>query len=134
MMFKTLIFPSLMGAILDEVIRPDMVRPLGAQPQARAVRQPEPAAFGLFLLGLSAPRAARSLDPLVIDDRARCRSQQLRDLPIAIAAISPSSVRHVAVSRLLVVCPRRNAASRGSTLSEHAAYSAARQSISSDRT
>ena len=47
-MFSIRYFLPLMGAILDEVIRPDMVRPLGAQPQARAVRQPEPAAFGLF--------------------------------------------------------------------------------------
>lgn len=115
------IFPSLMGAILDEVIRPDMVRPLGAQPQARAVRQPEPAAFGLFGGDFQPLAPPDPLDPLVIDDPARCRSQQLRDLPIAIAAILPSQFDDVGGQPLLVVWPRRNAALRGSMLSEHAA-------------
>ena len=46
--------PPVMGAVLDEVVGPDVVRMLGPQPDAGAVRQPEPAALGL-LLGTFSP-------------------------------------------------------------------------------
>ena len=82
-----------------------MVRPLGAQPQARAVRQPEPAAFGLFGGDFQPLAPPDPLDPLVIDDPARCRSQQLRDLPIAIAAILPGQFDDVGGQPLFVVGP-----------------------------
>src|ERR687897_861847 len=36
-----------MGAVLDEVVGPDVVRTLGPQPEARPVRQPEPAELAL---------------------------------------------------------------------------------------
>ena len=94
-----------------------MVRLASAQqPQAssRPPCQSRPV-FGLgFWRGLSALAPPDPLDPLVIDDPARCRSQQLRDLPIAIAAILPSQFDDVGGQPLLVVWPRRNAALRGS--------------------
>src|SRR5205085_11029356 len=42
------ILASVMGAVLDEVIGPDMIALLRAQPHARSVGQPEPAALGLL--------------------------------------------------------------------------------------
>ena len=43
--------PAVMGAVLDEVVGPDVVAVLGPQPDARSVRQPEPAALGLLRRG-----------------------------------------------------------------------------------
>ena len=58
------VFPAFMRAILDKVVGPDMVRPLGAKTDAGSVREPKPAALRLFGGNLSAPRAARSVRPV----------------------------------------------------------------------
>lgn len=42
------VFAAIMGAILDEVVRPDVIGILGPQPDTRPVRQPEPPALWLF--------------------------------------------------------------------------------------
>ena len=42
------ILPPFVRAILDEVIGPDMVGPLGAQSDAGPVRKPDAALLGLF--------------------------------------------------------------------------------------
>jgi hypothetical protein len=42
------VFLILMRAILDKVVGPDMVRPLGTKTDAGSVREPQPAALGLF--------------------------------------------------------------------------------------
>ena len=42
------VFPAFMRAILDKVVGPDMVRSLGAKTDAGSVREPKPAALGLF--------------------------------------------------------------------------------------
>ena len=65
------VLPPFVGAVLDEVIGPDMVRPLGAQSHARAVRQPEPATFRLPLWDLQPLAPPDPLDPLVVDHPAR---------------------------------------------------------------
>ena len=54
---------SIMGAVLDKVVGPDMIAVLWPQPNARSVRQPEPAALGLPYGELSAPRVARFARP-----------------------------------------------------------------------
>jgi hypothetical protein len=115
------ILSSLVGPILDEVIRPDRVGPLSAQTQARSIAQPEPASFGLSDGHLQPLAPPDPLDPLVVDDPACRRSQHLRDLPIAIAAILAGQFDDVGGQPLLVVLPLRNAALRGSVLPEHAA-------------
>src|SRR4051794_14856655 len=54
---------SIMGAVLDEVVGPDVIAMLGPQPNAGAVREPQPPALGL-LLGHFEPLAAPDpLDP-----------------------------------------------------------------------
>ena len=65
------VLPAVVGAILDEVVGPDVVGALGPQPEAGAVRQPEPAALGL-LLGELEPLAPPSTAPLSIA-RPACR-------------------------------------------------------------
>src|SRR5918997_6192434 len=53
------VLPSVMGTVLDKVVGPDVVRVLGPQPEARSVRQPEPATLGLL---------GRDLEPLAAPD------------------------------------------------------------------
>src|SRR5215472_2281323 len=69
----------IVGAILDEVIGPDMIAPLRPQPDARSVGQPEPAALGL-LMG--------DLQPLEGDDRRAARARHRADKGDAGAAAS----------------------------------------------
>jgi hypothetical protein len=80
------ILPSIVGAVLDEVVGPDVIAVLGPQPDARSVCQPEPAAFGLFMGDLQPLASPDPLDPLVVDDPARLL-QQPGDLAIAVAAV-----------------------------------------------
>ena len=74
---------------MDEVVGPDVVRPLGAQPDAGAVAQPQTAPLRLFLGHLQplaphlqplAPPQARGT--LVVDLPAGV-VQQGRDAPVA---------------------------------------------------
>ena len=64
------IFPSIVGAVLDKVVGPDVIAVLGTQPDARSVRQPEPAALGLFMGDLQPLASPDPLDPLVVDQPA----------------------------------------------------------------
>jgi hypothetical protein len=41
---------SIVGAVLDKVVGPDVITVLRPQPDARSVGPPEPASFGLFSL------------------------------------------------------------------------------------
>jgi hypothetical protein len=65
------VLPSLMGAVLDEVVGPDVVRVFGAQAEAGAVREPEPSPLGLLGRDLQ-PLAAPSTAALSIA-RPACR-------------------------------------------------------------
>jgi hypothetical protein len=80
------VFAAIVGAVLDEVIGPDVVGMLGPQTNARAVREPKTAAFGLLsghLQSLTPP------DPFypAVADRPAGLAQQGGNLAIAIAAI-----------------------------------------------
>jgi hypothetical protein len=99
-----------MGAVLDEVVGPDVVRVFGPQPQARSVRQPEPAALGLLAWHLEPLAPPDPLHPLVVDQPARGRAQQLRDLAVAVAAILPSKLDDVGGEPFLVVPAPRDPA------------------------
>jgi len=76
------------GAVLDEVVAPDVDRPLRPQPHAGAVGQPQPAALGLPGRHLEPLPAPDPLDPLVVHQPARV-PQQRSDLAVAVAAIPP---------------------------------------------
>lgn len=60
------VLPPVMGTILDEVVSPDVVWPLGPQPDAQPVRQPQSPAFGLLLRYLQPLPAPDPLDPLPV--------------------------------------------------------------------
>src|SRR5262249_6583800 len=79
------ILASVVGAVFDEVVGPDMIALLRAQPNTRSVGQPEPAALGLLRWDLQPLASPDTLDPLVVDYPARL-PQQFGDLAIAVAA------------------------------------------------
>ena len=58
--------PAVMRAVLDEVVGPDMVGVLRAQPDAGAIVEPEPATLGLLGWDLEALALPDALDPLLI--------------------------------------------------------------------
>src|SRR5918998_399959 len=97
------VLPSVMGAVLDEVVGPDMVGALGPQAEAGAVRQPEPPALGLLFGDLQPLAAPDPLHPLVVDHPAGCGSQQLGDLAVAIAAVLARELDDVGGEPFLVV-------------------------------
>ena len=68
------IFPSIVGAVLDKVVGPDVIGVFGPQPDAGSVRQPQPAAFGLFGGDLQPLPPPDPFDPLVVDDQPACSS------------------------------------------------------------
>jgi hypothetical protein len=113
-----------MGAVLDEVVGPDVVRTLGPQPEARPVRQPEPAALGLLLRHLQPLAAPDPLHPLVVDHPARGRAQQLGDLAVAVAAVPARQLDDVGGEPFLVLPAPRKLALRRAVLAERSAHAA----------
>jgi len=100
---------SIVGAVLDKVVGPDMIAVLRPQPNARSVGQPEPAALGLLVGNLQPLTLPDTLDPLVVDDPARL-AQELGDLAIAIAAVLPGKLDNIGGETLLVVTAARDLA------------------------
>src|SRR5258708_16372933 len=88
------VLATIVGAILDEVIGPDMIALLRPQPDARSVGQPEPSALGLLMGDLQPLALPNTLDPLVVDCPARL-SHQFGDLAIAVAAVLPSKLDNI---------------------------------------
>src|SRR5215471_4870760 len=66
---------SIVGAVLDKVVGPDVIAVLRPQPDARSVGQPQPASFGLFIGDLQPLASPDALDPLVVDYPARLAQQ-----------------------------------------------------------
>jgi len=79
--------PAILGAVLDEVVRPDMVRPLRSQTDARPIVEPETAPFRL-LHGNFQPR------------NGCCRQQERTDY------LGRASNRRTLPRRLLKVPPK----------------------------
>ena len=123
-----MLLPPFVRAILDEVIGPDMVGPLGAQTDTGSVRKPDATVLGLFGGDLQPLAPPDPLDPLVVNDPAGGRTQHLCDLPIAKAAVAAGQLNDVGGQPLLIVWPRRNAPLGGPMLSKHLADPALRQS------
>ena len=79
-------FRPLVSAVLDEVVRPDVVGVRGPQTEARAVRQPETAAPGLFS-GTFSPSRRQIRSTRLSFTKPAGATQQRRDLAVAIAAV-----------------------------------------------
>ena len=105
-----------------------MVGSLGAQSDAGPVRKPDAALLGLFDRDFEPLAPPDPLDPLVVDDPARSRTQHLCDLPIAKAAVPASQLDDVGGQPFLIVLPPRNPPLCGSMLPKHPADPALRQS------
>src|SRR5258708_12691465 len=95
-----------MGLRTDEVIAPDMVGVLWAQPHARPVVEPQPTSWLLFLWNLQPLTTPDPLHP-VLADMPACPSEQRRNPAIAIAAILASQRNDGLGKRIFVVslCP-----------------------------
>src|SRR6185436_13254862 len=103
------ILASIVGAVLDKVVGPDMIALLRAQPNARSVGQPQPAALGLLRWDLQPLTSPDTLDPLVVNYPARL-PQQFGDLAIAVAAVLPGKLDNIGRETLLVVTTARDLA------------------------
>src|SRR5512132_2324907 len=103
------ILASIVGAVLDKVVGPDMIAVLRPQPNARSVGQPEPAALGLLMGNLQPLTLPDTLDPLVVDYPTRL-AQELGDLAIAIAAVLPGKLDNIGCETLLVLTTARDLA------------------------
>jgi hypothetical protein len=103
------ILASIMGAVLDKVVGPDMIALLRSQPNARSVGQPEPAALGLLMGNLQPLTSPDPLDPLIVDCPA-CLAQQRGDLAIAVAAVLPGKLDNIGRETLLVITTARDLA------------------------
>jgi hypothetical protein len=111
------VLATIVGAILDEVIGPDMIALLRPQPDARSVGQPEPAALGLLMGDLQPLALPNTLDPLVVNCPARL-AQQFGDLAVAIAAVLPGKLDNIGGETLLVLTTARDLALRRAMLPE----------------
>src|SRR6516162_5544433 len=111
------VLASLVGAVLDKVVGPDMIALLRPQPNARSVGQPEPAALGLLMGNLEPLTLPDTLDPLVVDCPARL-AQQRGDLAIAVAAVLPGKLDNIGGETPLLVTTTRDLALRRAMLPE----------------
>ena len=107
--------PAVVGPVMDEVIGPDMARPLAPQLGAGAVVQSQTGPLqltGRHPQPLAPPQA---LDPLVVDLPA-CLAQKGRNPPGAAAAVLPCQFRHVRHEGACVLTAARDIALSGAVL------------------
>jgi len=102
------VLPSVMGAILHEVIAPDVVGSLGSQPDAGSLGKPQTPSLGLFGRHFQPLPSPDPLDPLVVDDPARGRTQEFCDLAVAVTAVLVGELDDIGGEALLIVSSLRN--------------------------
>ena len=108
---------SVVGAVLDEVVGPDVIAVLGPEPDTGAVVEPEATPLGLPGRNLQPLASPDPLDPLVVHEPARI-PQQGRDLAVAIATILARKLDDVGRELFLVVPAPRALALRRAVLAE----------------
>jgi hypothetical protein len=111
------VLPALMGAVLDEVVGPNMVRVFGAKTDAGSVGEPETASLRLFVRDFQPFATPDALDPFVVHQPAGS-AQQFGDLAIAVAAILASELDDVGRQPLLLGTALRDPALRRAMLTE----------------
>ena len=107
-----------MGAILDEVVGPDMVRTFRPQSDARAIIEPEPASLRLLLRNLQPLTSPDPFDTFDVHHPA-CAVQHHRDAAIPVAAILDSARNDVYDQGRLSIRSIRNLALLGTILNEN---------------
>jgi hypothetical protein len=105
------------GAVLDEVVGPDMIAVLGSEPDAGAVSQPEATTLRLPGGNLQPLASPDPLDPLDVEEPSG-PAQQLGDLAIAIAAILAGQLDDVGRQKLFVFAALRDLTLRRAMLAE----------------
>jgi hypothetical protein len=85
---------TIVGAVLYEVIGPDVVAMGGSEPDARPVVEPEPPSLGLLLRNLQPLLAPETFDPLMVDLPA-VPFQKGGDPTIPIATVSGSQAHYI---------------------------------------
>ncbi len=113
-------FPAVVRAILDEVVRPDMVGIFRPKPDTRTVVQPQPPALRLLVRHFQPLPSPDALDPLDVHDPASLM-QHRRDAAIAVAAILESKRRDVSGQRRLIIRGLGDFALCGTMLTENQA-------------
>ncbi len=109
-----------MRPVLDEVGGPQLVAMFRAQPDARAVREPQAPAFRLFVGNLQPLTPPDAFDPLVIHEPA-CISQQRGDLAIAVPTVLAGQFDDIGGQPILVLAAGRHLALRRAMLTERRA-------------
>ena len=112
------ILPSLMGAVLHEIVRPDMVGPLGTQAHARAVIEPKAAPLGLLGWNFQPFASPDAFDTLVVD-KPTSLPEQRGDPAVAIAAVFAGEFNDVGGQPFLIFSPSRRLALRRTVLAEY---------------
>jgi hypothetical protein len=114
-----------MGAVLDEVVGPDVIAVLGPEPDTGAVVEPEATPPGLPGRNLQPLASPDPLDPLVVDEPAG-PAQQLGDLAVAVAAIVSGQLDDVSDQPLFIITALRDLALRRAMLAERRTGAATR--------
>jgi hypothetical protein len=106
------ILPIPMGAIFNEVVRPDTVTPFCPKADAGFVVGPYTASFWLLLRNLQSLLPPDPFAPLVVHGPASRRSQQGCDLLVAVAAMLPGQLDDVGGQPFFVIMVPRPLALR----------------------
>ena len=109
-----------MGTVLDEVVGPDMVRPLRSEPDTGSVIEPEPALLRLLVRNLQPFAPPDPFHPLVIDMPARGVEQPC-DHAIAVAPVLAGQLDDVIGQAVFVPASLWNLALGGAVLFQGAA-------------
>ena len=112
--------PPIVGPMVHEVIRPDMVAILRSETDTRSVVEPEPALLRLFRWHFQPLTLPQTLDPLVIDCPP-CISEQGCYPPVAVTSVLSRQFDHVSNQQVFVRPSSGHLALRRTLLAEHAA-------------
>jgi hypothetical protein len=85
---------SIVGSVVNKVIRPDMDSILWPKSNTRSIIQPEPPFFRMFHWHFEPFTPPQALDTLVVHPPSRI-SQQSRDATITVSAVLASQFDHV---------------------------------------
>ena len=106
-----------MGAVLDEVVRPDVIRSLRLQANTGPVGKPKTAAFWLLMRNLQPLTLPDPLDP-AIADRPAGLAQQSSNLAVAVAAILARQLDDIRREPFSILSAPRDLALRRAMLPE----------------
>ena len=120
--------PAIVGSVHDEVIRPDMVRPLRPQADAGSVVDPQPASLGLLCRHFQPLPSPDAFDPLVVHTPALA-AEQCRDPAITVATIGAGQPYDGRGQSRFMVAINTPIAVRRAWLADDPAYPTLRQRV-----